>query len=100
MEKREFILLLIFLKLPILLALVASWVLPVSIWGTRHLIFAFPLLMILQAIFLSKINLSRLKITLISVAIFFIGFGFLVQILLGTTKPMWCAWEDLAKDFE
>jgi uncharacterized membrane protein len=99
-EKREFILLLIFLKLPILLAFVASWVLPVSIWGTRHLIFAFPLLMILQAIFLSKINLSRLKITLISVTMFFIGFGFLVQILLGSQKPLWCAWEDLAKDFE
>ncbi len=97
-EKEKIILLIIFLKLPILLAFLASWILPVSVWGTRHLILAFPLMMILQAIFLSRISQKALKITLISTILFFIGFALLGQIVLGIKKPVWCAWEELAKD--
>jgi uncharacterized membrane protein len=99
-EKREFILLLIFLKLPILMALLGSWILPVSIWGTRHLILTFPLLMILEAKLLSRISQKSLKITFVSAILFFIVFGLLGQIVLGIKKPVWCAWEELASDYE
>ena len=99
-NKRELILLLIFLKLPILFAFLASWILPVSIWGTRHLILTFPLVVILQSIFLNRINRKGLKTAFLSAILFFICFGLLAHLVFGIKKPVWCAWEELARNFE
>ena len=99
-EKKEIYLLIIFLKMPILLAFVASWLLPVSVWGTRHLIIAFPLMMIFFAMVLGKIKIKELKIIFISIVLFLIGVGFLIQFIRGNPKPVWCAWEELATNLE
>ena len=66
-EKSRIILLLIFIKTPILIAFIASWILPVSVWGTRHLIITFPLLMIYFAITLTKYLEPSEKINPISI---------------------------------
>ncbi len=65
-EKNRIILLLIFIKTPIIIAFIASWVFPVSVWGTRHLIIVFPLVMIYFAITLTKYLESPEKIISIS----------------------------------
>src|SRR5215204_942812 len=55
-EKQNLILLVIFTKLPVLLVVIASWILPYSIWGTRHVIFVFVPFAILTATALTKIK--------------------------------------------
>jgi uncharacterized membrane protein len=99
-EKKQILLLLILLKTPILLAFIASWLLPVSVWGTRHLIIAFPLLLIFFAIVLESLRIRELKTTFIVIILFFTGLAFVMQLMRGSQKLVWCAWEELAADLE
>lgn len=95
-EKRNFLLLLIFTFAPILLAFVASWILPYSIWGTRHLIIAFAPFAILLAIAFSKIKFRQLKIASLSIIFLLFAAAFLLQATRAKPKYIWCAWENLA----
>jgi uncharacterized membrane protein len=95
-EKRNFLLLLIFLFTPILLAFIASWVLPYSVWGTRHLIIAFVPFVILLATVFSKIKLQKLKIASLSLIFLLLGAAFLLQATRNEPKYIWCAWKNLA----
>lgn len=53
-ERRNLCLLLLFILTPIVLAFTASWIMPYSIWGTRHLIIVFAPVSILLAIIFSS----------------------------------------------
>ena len=99
-EKRNFILLLIFIKLPILLAFAASWIFPYSVWGTRHLIIVFAPLAILIAALLDGIEIKSLKISLVSLLLLLFGVAFVLQIRTPEPRFIWCAWEDLAQDLD
>ncbi len=100
LEKRNLWLLVVLLKLPILLAFAASWILPYSIWGTRHLIFVFVPFAILVAIALSKIKIPPLKIILVCFVLFFYGIAFLIQAQREREVYIWCAWEYLANTLD
>ncbi len=111
-EKRNFSLLLIFTFAPILLAFAASWILPYSVWGTRHLIIAFAPFAILLAVVFTKIfaerchsdgNLSRqmvgipiLKSAFLLLIFLLFAAAFLLQATRAKPKYIWCAWENLA----
>ena len=95
-EKKNFLLLLIFLLTPISLAFVASWILPYSVWGTRHLIIAFAPFAILLAIAFSKIKLQKLKVASLSIIFLLFVAAFLLQATRSEPKYIWCAWESLA----
>ncbi len=95
-EKRNFTLLTIFLLAPLFIALMGSWILPYSIWGTRHLIFAFAPFVILLAIAFSKIKFWHLKTASLSVIFLLSGAAFLLQAARAEPKYIWCAWENLA----
>ena len=95
-EKRNFYLLAIFSFTPILLAFAASWLLPYSIWGTRHLIIAFAPFTILLAIAFSKIKFPALRYAGLSAVFFFVALAFLFQAVREKPKYIWCAWENLA----
>lgn len=96
-EKRNFLLLSIFFFAPVALAFAASWILPHSIWGTRHLIVAFAPATILTAIAVSKIPFAPVKnIALGSIFVLF-GAAFLFQATRAEPKYIWCAWENLAR---
>ncbi len=99
-EKRNLYLLVIFVKLPILLAFIASWILPYSIWGTRHLIFVFVPMAVLMAIALDKINIPPLKIALLSLILILSAAAFSLQAQRGTPVYIWCAWENLANGLD
>lgn len=99
-EKRDFLLLLIFIKLPVLLAFAASWLLPYSIWGTRHLIIVFAPLSILLAIFINKISLQWAKTGFVSLIFLFFAVAFVIQFQTQQTKFIWCGWENLAQNID
>jgi uncharacterized membrane protein len=82
--------------LPVVFALVASWVLPHSVWGTRHLIIVAVPYFLLAAIALNRLQPQWLRITVLLL----LGCGLF---LAGTTmllRPadtyIWCAWERLS----
>lgn len=95
-ERRNFFLPLIFLFTPILLAFAASWILPYSVWGTRHLIIAFAPLVILLGTTFSKIKFRELKIAGLSTTCLLFVTAFAFQATRPAPKYIWCAWENLA----
>ncbi len=99
-EKQNLILLVILIKLPILAALIASWILPYSVWGTRHLIIVFAPLAILTAIYLTKIKPQPLIYIFLGLILVFYGAAFFIQAKRGTPVYIWCAWENLAANLD
>lgn len=97
-EKRNFFLILIFFLTPLALAFTASWILPYSVWGTRHLIIAFAPFVILLANAFSKINFRELKFASIGLICIIFTAAFVFQTTRETPKYIWCAWENLANN--
>ncbi|MDQ3750375.1 MAG: hypothetical protein M3367_15380 [Acidobacteriota bacterium] len=95
-DKHKIYLLLIFIFVPLLAAFVASWILPYSIWGTRHLLIVFAPTQILFAIALAKIRFWQLKTVVLSLIFLLFGAAFLLQATRAEPKYIWCAWENLA----
>jgi hypothetical protein len=95
-EKRNFLLPVIFFLAPILIAFIVSWILPYSIWGTRHLLIAFVPFDILLAIAILKIKFRRLRTASLSLIFLLFSAAFLLQATRGEPKYIWCAWENLA----
>ncbi len=89
--------LILFSVLPLALALVASWVLPHSIWGTRHLIIVAVPYLLLAAIALDRLRPEWPRIAvllLLGCWLFLAGTGMLLQ--RGDTY-IWCAWDQLSR---
>ncbi len=97
-ERRDFYLLCIFIIFPFLFAFIASWTLPFSIWGTRHLTIIFVPTAILTATALSKINIPPLKIIVLTLIFLLFALAFILQAQRKTTQYIWCAWENLAAE--
>jgi 4-amino-4-deoxy-L-arabinose transferase-like glycosyltransferase len=86
----------LFSVLPLSLALLASWVLPHSIWGTRHLIIVAVPYLLLAAIALDRLRPEWLRITLsllLSCWLFLAATGMLLQ---RRDTYIWCAWDPLS----
>lgn len=97
-QKQNFVLLLIFIIVPFFFAFTASWILPFSIWGTRHLTIIFAPVMILSAIALNKITTAPLKFILLYSMLLLFGISFFLQTQRETPQYIWCAWEKLASE--
>lgn len=95
-EKNAFAFLLIIILTPVMIAFAASWVLPFSIWGTRHFIIIFAPVMILAAKFLGNIEKKSAKFLTISLVLILFLTAFIWQMRRGSPDFIWCAWEDLA----
>lgn len=89
-----------FAAIPLLLAFVASWLLPYSIWGTRHLIIVFAPISILIAATISEIKSQTFKTVAITLIILLIGYAFTIQATRETPQYIWCAWEKLVDSVE
>jgi uncharacterized membrane protein len=96
-EKQNLILLTILTKIPILAALIASWVLPYSVWGTRHLIFVFVPFAILTAIVLTKIKPAAVAGIFLGLIFVLFAGAFYIQTKRGMPVLFECAWENLAQ---
>lgn len=98
-DRTTFYLLAIFSGVPIAIALIASWLLPVSIWGSRHLIIVFAPMMILSVIFITEIKWRIVRIGFISAAFLLIVVGFAVRLRAEQPAYIWCAWGKLADEW-
>jgi uncharacterized membrane protein len=87
----------IFAALPVALAFLSSWLLPYSIWGTRHLIIIAAPYLILCAIAPARLRPFWLQATLL---ILLCCWTFLSLCVLLINRDggnyVWCAWEPLA----
>jgi uncharacterized membrane protein len=82
---------------PLTLALIASWVLPHSVWGTRHLIIVAAPYLLLVAIAINRLRPEWLRITLLLLLgcwLFLAGTGLLLR--RGDTY-IWCVWSQLSQ---
>ena len=99
-EKPDLILLAILTIIPVFSALIASWILPYSVWGARHLIFVFVPFAILTAIALTKIKTAPLVAVFLSLIFVLFGAAYFLQTKRETSVYIWCAWENLAKNLD
>lgn len=99
-EKSAIAFLSIIVFLPILLVFILSWLLPFSIWGTRHFIIIFAPYSILLAKLISGIQIKRLRIGLITSVLIIVCGAFYLEFNRSTPKPIWCAWENLANSLD
>lgn len=97
-EKINFLMLAIFAGTPVIIALILSRILPVSIWGTRHLIIVFAPVAIFAGIFVDKIKPEIVKIVAVSVLFFLFAFALLFEARRPKPFFIWCAWENLAEN--
>jgi hypothetical protein len=95
-EKRTIKFLYILTTVPISATLILSWLLPYSIWGTRHLILIFPLVAIFMAVFLDALTGNRVRAAALTLTILFTGYAVAIETQRPTREFSWCAWEPLA----
>jgi len=94
-ERQTVKLLFIFAALPVISAFALSWLLPYSIWGTRHLIVVFAPSSLFMAIALTRISIPALRIAAITLICLFTGYGFVLESSRTQPQYSWCAWESL-----
>jgi len=99
-EKQKVYLLIIFILTPILSAFVISWLLPVSIWGTRHLIIVFAPFSILFAWALNKITFQPVKIGILVALSLLVAIALAREIRRPPATFVWCGWENLAANVQ
>lgn len=89
-------LLLIFALAPVAIAFVLSYALPVSVWGTRHLIVAAAPYLLLGAVALVRLRPAWLRAAALFVLGCWLAFAALLTALRRDEQFIWCAWADLA----
>jgi mannosyltransferase len=95
--EREAWTLLGFLVLPVVLVLFLSWILPYSVWGTRHLIITAAPYAILVAIALSRLRLAWLRTACLVLITGWVVLNGLVTLIKRPPNLTWCTWEPLAQ---
>ena len=97
-EKQAVYFLLIFSFLPLVAVFLASWILPYSIWGERHLIIIVAPMMLLIAIVLTRFNEGKLRTAAITLLVLFAAYAFYLQATKNTSPYVWCGWNAVAED--
>lgn len=95
-ERRHMYFLLLFFKLPVIVTFLASWLLPYSMWGTRHLIIVFAPFCIYVAMMLTSRRVKWLPAAAVSLLGLFAGYGLVVRAGKEVPQNSWCAWEGLS----
>ena len=98
-EKRTTCVLALFALVPFVFVFAASWLLPQSIWGTRHLIIVFAPIFLLISLSVSKIAINALRYAAYSAITIFIFAGFINYARTPSSTFIWCSWEPLAKQW-
>lgn len=97
-EGREIWTLLGFVILPIALVFVLSWVLPHSVWGTRHLIVTAAPYAILAAIAVTELRLAWLRTVCFVLLGGWVVLNGAVTLVKRPPTFSWCTWEPLAQE--
>ncbi len=82
----------LFVGVPVFAAFALSWLLPYSIWGTRHLIIVFAPALIILAIAITGNSSPFLRTAGITLLLLFSGYGFVLTSIRETPVYSWCWW--------
>lgn len=96
-ERRHAYFLLLFIKLPVVITFLASWLLPYSMWGTRHLIIVVAPLCIFAAMMLTLRSVKWLPATAVGLVLLFAGYGLVVRAGKDAPQNSWCSWGPVAE---
>ncbi len=88
----------VFAAFPILAALVLSWLVPYSVWGTRHLIIATPIVSLIVASALSSLPRAWVRRASVALVVLLIGTALFLNIRREKPEYVWCAWNGVAND--
>jgi hypothetical protein len=99
-EKHRIYVLLAFVAVPVVIAFIASWILPYSVWGTRHLIIVFVPFIVLIAYMVHKVEIGALRAGTAAAFVVLSVIAFGLQAVRATTPYSWCGCEVLANDLE
>lgn len=95
-ERRHVYFLFVFIKLPVVITFLTSWLLPYSMWGTRHLIVVLAPFCICAAMMFTSRSVKWLPAAAVTLFVLFAGYGFLLREEKGRPQNSWCTWEGLA----
>ncbi len=82
---------------PVILALAGSWLLPSSIWGTRHLIIVFVPFAILLSSMLMKIEMRTIRTAAITLTVLFAAYAGVTYFTAARPTLQWCNWAPVAE---
>jgi uncharacterized membrane protein len=83
---------------PLLLAFVLSWLLPVSIWGSRHLLIVFGPAVVLIAMVVAEGRSKKLVYGFTGAAAVLVIAAFVMFVRIERRDQIWCAWEQLGSE--
>ena len=92
-------LLLMFAAVPMLIALILSWIMPVSIWGTRHLIILFAPFALISAFAVLSLPKSWMQTASVTLIVLFCGYGLVNGLTTLPAATPWCEWNSAATKF-
>ncbi len=87
----------IFAFAPVVLVIIASWIFPKSIWGTRHLIIAAVPYCLLAAIAVVRLSPDWMRIAILLIAGCWFSATAVYVLIRPTSRPIWCAWSPLVQ---
>jgi hypothetical protein len=96
-EARSFYLLVIFIVVPLMCAFIASWIMPYSIWGTRHLTIVFAPFAILLALSVTASKFSWVRVGGSVLVFLFAGYGFIIALNTPLPNHVWCGFSELGE---
>lgn len=97
-EKGSGAVLVLFVLVPLIVAFAASWLLPHSVWGTRHLIVVFPPMMVLCANAVQGFHLRPVRIGAVIFVVALCVAAFIRNVNRDMPRHVWCGWNDAASD--
>jgi uncharacterized membrane protein len=97
-QKRSVLLLLIFAAFPFGSAFIASWLLPHSVWGTRHMIMILPPAMILIANAIWNFPVRVVSYIAVFLVVVLSAIGFVRHVQREVPQHVWCEWNRVAEE--
>lgn len=98
-QKNKTTLVAAFFVVPIVSAFVLSWIMPQSIWGTRHLIVVMAPAALLVSILCTEI-VHKFSVAAVTTVILFSAYSFFLVSVAPDRSYIWCSWETMATDIK
>lgn len=92
--------LVVFVAVPLIVTFIASWILPLSLWGTRHMIVIVPATLIGFAIVIDSLKPVWLKSVAVTMIVVFSGYAAVSAFTRPTETQVWCAWNGRAAEIQ
>lgn len=99
-DNDSYFLLWMFVSVPVVIAFTLSCFLPVSVWGSRHLIIVFPPAIILAAMFITGVSQKWIRNAFFAATAALVITAFVLRAMAEQPIYIWCAWDKFAGDLK